>query len=89
MTRPKTANAYNRSLVSRILIVDDDAKLCALVARFLASGGFAVDRAGDGREGIERALAGSYALIMLDVMMPDLNGFEVLRRIRAVCEVCF
>jgi two-component system response regulator CpxR len=69
--------------VDRILIVDDDAELCALVARFLGSEGFAVERAADGREGIERALASSYALIMLDVMMPDLSGFEVLRRIRA------
>jgi len=69
--------------VNRILIVDDDAELCALVARFLGSEGFAVDRAADGREGITRALAGSYALIMLDVMMPDLSGFDVLRRIRA------
>jgi len=69
--------------VNRILIVDDDAELCALVARFLGSEGFAVDRAADGREGIGRALSGSYALIMLDVMMPDLSGFDVLRGIRA------
>ena len=70
-------------LVKRILIIDDDAELCALVARFLAGEGFSVDRAADGREGIERALSGSYALVMLDVMMPDLSGFDVLRRIRA------
>jgi DNA-binding response OmpR family regulator len=69
--------------VNRILIIDDDAELCALVARFLVNEGFTVDRAGDGRQGIGQALAGSYALIMLDVMMPDLSGFDVLRRIRA------
>jgi two-component system response regulator CpxR len=69
--------------VNRILVIDDDAELCALVARFLGSEGFAVDRAADGREGIGRALSESYALIMLDVMMPDLSGFDVLRRIRA------
>ena len=69
--------------MNRILIVDDDAELCALVARFLGGEGFAVDRAANGSEGIERASSGTYALIMLDVMMPDLNGFEVLRRIRA------
>ena len=68
--------------MNRILIIDDDAELCALVSRFLCSEGFAVDRAADGRQGIERALSGSYALIMLDVMMPDLSGFDVLRRIR-------
>lgn len=70
-------------MANRILIIDDDAELCALVARFLGGEGFAVDRAADGSEGIGRALSGSYALIMLDVMMPDLSGFDVLRRIRA------
>jgi DNA-binding response OmpR family regulator len=69
--------------MNRILIIDDDTELCALVARFLTSEGFAVDRAADGREGIEQSLSGSHALIMLDVMMPDLGGFDVLRRIRA------
>jgi DNA-binding response OmpR family regulator len=69
--------------MTRILIIDDDSELCALVARFLTGEGFAVDRAADGSEGIGRALSESYALIMLDVMMPDLSGFEVLRRIRA------
>ena len=69
--------------MNRVLIIDDDAELCELIARFLGSEGFAVDRAADGSQGIARALSGSYALIMLDVMMPDLSGFEVLRRIRA------
>jgi DNA-binding response OmpR family regulator len=69
--------------VNRILIIDDDAELCALVARFLGREGFAVDRVADGSQGIERAFSGSYALIMLDVMLPDLSGFDVLRRIRA------
>lgn len=69
--------------MNRILIIDDDAELCALVTRFLNTEGFAIDRATDASQGIGLALSGSYALIMLDVMMPDLNGFEVLRRIRA------
>ena len=69
--------------MNRILIIDDDTELCALVARFLGSEGFAVDRAADASQGVGLALSGSYALIMLDVMMPDLCGFEVLRRIRA------
>ena len=68
--------------MNRILIIDDDTELCALVGRYLTSEGFAVDRAVDASQGIARALSGSYALIMLDVMMPDLNGFDVLRRIR-------
>jgi two-component system response regulator CpxR len=69
--------------VNRILIIDDDAELCALVTRFLSTEGFAVDRAADARQGTALALSGCYALIMLDVMMPDLSGFDVLRRIRA------
>jgi two-component system response regulator CpxR len=69
--------------VNRILIIDDDTELCALVARFLKTEGFAVDRAADAGQGIGQALSGTYALIMLDVMMPDLSGFDVLRRIRA------
>ena len=68
--------------MNRILIIDDDAELCALVTRFLCTEGFAVDRAADARQGVDLALSGCYALIMLDVMMPDLNGFDVLRRIR-------
>src|SRR5580765_4171811 len=72
-----------RPVAHRILIVDDDAELCALVGRFLSGEGFAVDRAADGIEGIARASSGSYALVMLDVMMPGLGGFDVLRRIRA------
>lgn len=68
--------------VDRILIIDDDVELCALVGRFLESEGFALDRAADASDGIALASSGSYVLIMLDVMMPDLNGFDVLRRIR-------
>jgi two-component system response regulator CpxR len=81
-------NSNNRErlqwpVVNRILIIDDDAELCALVARFLSGEGFEVDRAADGSQGIALALSEPYALIMLDVMMPGLGGFDVLRRIRA------
>ena len=69
--------------MNRILIIDDDTELCTLVTRFLSGEGFAVDRAANGGQGIVLALSGSYALIMLDVMMPDRSGFDVLRRIRA------
>ena len=67
----------------RVLLIDDDAELCALVTRFMAGAGFAVDAATNGRQGVMRALSGDYKLILLDVMMPDMNGFDVLRRIRA------
>ena len=68
--------------MERVLVVDDDAGLCQLVTRFLAREGFATSWAPNGAVGVEWALAEDYSLIMLDVMMPDMDGFEVLRRIR-------
>jgi len=68
--------------MERVLVVDDDAGLCDLVTRFLAREGFDTTWAPNGATGIERAFAEDYSLIMLDVMMPDTDGFEVLRRIR-------
>ncbi len=69
--------------MDRILIIDDDAELCELVGEFLTLEGFVIASVHDGEEGVKQALAGEYALIVLDVMLPRLNGFEVLRRIRA------
>ena len=66
----------------RVLVIDDDVELCGLVSRFMAGEGFEIDCVTNGRQGVERALSGDYALVMLDVMMPDVNGFDVLRRIR-------
>jgi two-component system response regulator CpxR len=83
LTHSKNLERLQSIPVNRILIIDDDAELCALVARYLSSEGFAVDRAADGTQGVGQALSGVYALVMLDVMMPDLSGFDVLRRIRA------
>ena len=68
--------------MERVLVVDDDAELCQLVTRYLVREGFEISWAPNGAAGIERALAENYSLIMLDVMMPDADGFEVLRRIR-------
>lgn len=70
-------------MMERVLIVDDDEELCELVAEYLEPEGFSVEVTDDGLAGVERALANTYAIIVLDVMLPDINGFEVLRRIRA------
>jgi two-component system, OmpR family, response regulator CpxR len=67
----------------RVLLIDDDAELCELVTRFMAGEGFEIDASTEGARGVPRALSGEYRLVLLDVMMPDMNGFEVLRRIRA------
>jgi len=68
--------------MERVLVIDDDAELCQLVTRFLSREGFEIHWASTGDGGAQKALTGDYSLIMLDVMMPDINGFEVLRRIR-------
>jgi two-component system response regulator CpxR len=68
---------------TRILVVDDDVELCELVDQYLRSQGFQVDAVHDGTTGVESALAGGYALVILDVMLPGVRGFEALRQIRA------
>lgn len=68
--------------MDRVLVIDDDVELCELVTEFLTSEGFAVDSVHDGEAGVTRAVSQDYALIVLDVMLPRLSGFEVLRRIR-------
>jgi DNA-binding response OmpR family regulator len=66
-----------------ILVIDDDVELCALVGEYLQAEGFVVECVHDGEAGLRRATAGGYLLAVLDVMLPGINGFEVLRRIRA------
>jgi two-component system response regulator CpxR len=68
--------------MERVLVVDDDAELWQLVTRFLAREGFEISWAPSGGVGIERAIAENYSLVILDVMLPDTDGFDVLRRIR-------
>ena len=69
--------------MNQILVIDDDIDLCELLTDYLATEGFAVEVVHDGNAGAARALAGDYALVVLDVMLPGINGFEVLRRLRA------
>jgi two-component system response regulator CpxR len=68
--------------VDRILVVDDDVELCSLVSEYLRPEGFQVEAVHDGRGGLSRALSGDHLLAVLDVMLPGMNGFDVLRRIR-------
>ncbi|HEX8188033.1 MAG TPA: response regulator transcription factor [Pyrinomonadaceae bacterium] len=69
--------------MEHVLIVDDDRELCELVAELLGEEGFSVEVANRSDAGLARALSGDHALVVLDVMMPGMNGFEVLRRLRA------
>jgi len=69
--------------MDKILIIDDDTELCALVTEYLSSEGFQVDSVHSGDRGLARAQKTEHVLVVLDVMLPGLNGFEVLRRMRA------
>jgi two-component system, OmpR family, response regulator CpxR len=70
-----------------ILLVDDDAELCGLLREFLAREGFTVDCEHEGNRGLERAAKGGADLVVLDVMLPGIDGFEILRRLRRVSKV--
>ena len=71
------------SAVTRVLLVDDDAELAELVGEYLAREGFSLEAEVDGTRAIDRAVAGDHQLVVLDVMLPGVNGFDVLRSIRA------
>ena len=71
----------------RILVVDDDATVAEVVARYLEREGFDVDSASDGQVALDRALASPPDLLILDLMLPRLDGLEVFRRVRAVAPI--
>ncbi len=66
----------------RVLLIDDDAELGTLLTEFLRREGFSVEVEHEGRSGLAHALNGDSDLIVLDVMLPGMDGFEILRRIR-------
>ncbi len=70
-------------MVQRILVIDDEPVVCVSCSRILAESGNEVVCRQDPREGLEAALTGEYDIILLDLMMPELDGLEILRRIKA------
>lgn len=66
-----------------ILIIDDDTELSELLTEYLSGNGYCVECVHDGEQGLQQALQQDYALILLDVMLPTLDGFEVLKALRA------
>ncbi|QQS33697.1 MAG: response regulator [Acidobacteriota bacterium] len=68
--------------MDKVLIIDDDEELCELVSEYLGVEGFEIDSVNDGAAGLERALSGDYDMAILDVMLPKMNGFDVLRNLR-------
>ncbi|WP_339136430.1 MAG: response regulator transcription factor [Candidatus Electrothrix sp. GW3-4] len=71
----------------KILMIDDDRKLCRLVADYLEPMGYEVEAAHNGAQGLEMSRAGEYHAAILDVMMPEMDGFEVLKQLRQESDI--
>lgn len=73
--------------MTQVLLIDDDTELVGMFSEYLEQEGFRVACAHDGETGAREALSGQYAIAILDVMMPRMNGIETLRRIRAASRI--
>ena len=73
--------------MQKILIVEDEEKIARFVELELTHEGYAVTKAADGRKGLELAESGEFDLILLDIMLPGLNGIEILRRVRRSSDI--
>ena len=73
--------------MSRILIIEDEEKISRFVELELSHEGYETGKAADGRSGLDEALRGDYDLVILDIMLPELSGIEVLRRLRKESDV--
>ncbi len=67
---------------ARLLVVDDEPQIREFMARALMAAGYAIDFSGSGKEGLSQATAGDYDLVILDLVMPDMDGREILTRLR-------
>jgi len=82
-----TGPAASAPASTRVLLVDDDPKLCRLVTEYLRPLGFDVTAVHNGPDGLARAVEGNHDVVILDCMLPGMDGFEVLRRLRRVSTV--
>lgn len=73
--------------MSKILIIEDEEKIARFVELELSHEGYETDKATNGREGLEKIESGGYDIVILDIMLPELNGIEVLRRARRTTDV--
>ena len=74
-------------MTNRILIIEDEEKIARFIELELTHEGYEVEKCGDGRTGLEMAESGSFSLVLLDIMLPGLNGLEVLRRLRKSSDI--
>jgi len=75
------------NVLPQILVIDDDKKLCRLINEYLSPLGYSVTAAHTGPEGVEKATAAEWHAVILDLMLPGFDGFEVLKRIRKTSDV--
>jgi len=89
MTTSQNQNPGGSATQARIaiLLIDDDIELCELMQRFFTRRGMDLEVVHDGRRGLARAMGGGHDLLLLDVMMPGLDGFELLRQLRRQSQV--
>jgi two-component system response regulator CpxR len=80
--QPEGAVPGPATVATPVIIIDDDPKLCELIRDYLAPLGYDVASANTGPEGLEKVLNGDYRAVILDVMLPGMDGFEVLKAIR-------
>lgn len=82
LTPSRNPGGRSAAETMRVLVIDDDRELCALLATYLEPFGYQIVAEHDGASGVERALAEKFHAIILDVMLPGVDGFEALRRVR-------
>ena len=77
----------NGEAMKEILVIDDDKELCDLLVEFLQPEGFGVETVNEPYKGLQRALSGDHCLLVLDVMLPGMTGFELLRKLRVSSQI--
>ena len=87
MLRSSAMNPASATERPRLLVIDDDRKLCRLIGDYLTPLGYAVTAVHSGPEGVESATAEMWHAVILDLMLPGMDGFEVLKAIRRTCDV--
>src|SRR5208337_80268 len=70
-------------MAERLLIIDDDLRLAAMLSDYLSAAGFVVERRFSGRDGLAALVSAAFDAVILDVMLPNIDGFEICRTIRA------
>lgn len=86
-SNPINTLSDSTSDLTRVLMIDDDRKLCRLIKDYLEPMGYALDCSHTGPEGLEKARSGDFHVVILDLMLPGMDGFEVLKRIRHTSDI--